>query len=292
MTLACLIVCIFMTCKTQAAKTSTVDYYISSSDGASTANSVDGDYTTINTFEAGNNIVFISEKEIYGVYLEWGTAPGKFEVSYNNISETYGENGFLHEFIDIQSGAKEIKLTFNNGVELANAYAYGNEELPEDVQTWKKCDGADVLIIATHIGDELLFFGGVISNFVDKDLEVQVAHFFDYTESDNLAEHEKLDALWKMGVKNYPVTGIFEDADYDSMELCEKVFDREMGEDWIANVIMTYKPVVCVTHAFNGEYFNNTHKYVADMVKNSVENLSNNGQYEVQKTYFHIYEEN
>lgn len=263
MTLACLIVYIFMTCKTQAAKTSTVDYYISSSDGASTANSVDGDYTTINTFEADNN-----------------------------ISETYGENGFLHEFIDIQGGANEVKLTFNSDVELANAYAYGEGDVPEDVQKWKKCDGADVLIIATHIGDELLFFGGVISNFVDKDLEVQVAHFFDYTESDNLAEHEKLDALWKMGVKNYPVTGIFEDADYDSMELCEKVFDREMGEDWIANVIMTYKPVVCVTHAFNGEYFNNTHKYVADMVKNSVENLSNNGQYDVQKTYFHIYEEN
>ncbi|MCQ2552597.1 MAG: hypothetical protein MJ148_04585, partial [Clostridia bacterium] len=84
---------------------------------------------------------------------------------------------------------------------------------PSRVQVWDEpCKEADVLLLSTHADDEHIFFGGIIPYYAGElELPVQVAYYTNYWNGANVREHEKLDGLCTVGVKNYPINGDFDD---------------------------------------------------------------------------------
>ena len=52
-------------------------------------------------------------QKISALYLVWSKVPGSWTLGYNGKSETFGQNGYLHEFVALEDGAEEgIDLLF------------------------------------------------------------------------------------------------------------------------------------------------------------------------------------
>ena len=80
---------------------------------------------------------------------------------------------------------------------------------------------SNVLVIAAHPDDELLFFGGTIPDSgVERGLSVVVAYM---SYSNTTRKSELLNGLWSMGVRNYPVIGNFHDLYRGTLEAAYQI---------------------------------------------------------------------
>ena len=287
---------------TYAARESNIPFITESSDGQSTANLLDRDRKTSTAFGKGTKLTLTSEQKIHGIYLEWDKIPSAYSITYNGRVITGGQNGFLHEFIEVADGACSVELTFKSDVSLSNMYAFAAGELPKEIQKWQpKCEKADMLFISTHSDDEILFLGGAIAEYAgNRNMDVQVLYFFDYTNAMREREHEKLDGLWTLGVKNYPDCIGYHESEAQTEDTIKSVFNESVGI--IVEKIRKYKPGVCVTQDVNGEYGQIHHLYLVSSVQKAVnisadanhypDSAGTYGVHDVPKTYIHLYPEN
>ena len=217
---------------------------------------LDKNYITYTVFEENGTLIISSDEEIFGLYLEWYNRPNEYDIFYDDIERKGGEYGFLHEFIEISEGTKQVVLSFKCKAELSNVYAYGREGVPENIQRWElPCENADILVCSTHADDEILFLGGVLAEYAgERELEVQVLYFFDYTNTWRVREHEKLDGLWEAGVRHYPDMGSYKEAAVASLNHCREIYGYDDCVNWLVGKIRKYRPLVCVTQDEKGEY--------------------------------------
>jgi LmbE family N-acetylglucosaminyl deacetylase len=170
------------------------------------------------------------------------------------------------------------------------------------VQVWQTTEEkADILFIATHPDDELIFFGGAIPTYaVEQQRKVVVAYF---TSSNTTRSSELLNGLWHMGVRNYPVIGDFKDGYAKSLSAAYKAAGgKNKVNEWIVELYRKYQPEVVVTQDLNGEYGHKQHMMIADAALNCIELAANEdefiestvtyGTWQVKKLYLHLYEEN
>lgn len=287
---------------TYAARESNIPFNLESSDGQSTANLIDRDRKTSNAFGKGTTLTLASEQKIHGIYLEWDKIPSAYSITYNGRVITGGQNGFLHEFIEVFDGAYSVELSFKSDESLSNVYAFAAGELPKEIQKWQpECEKADMLFVSTHSDDEILFLGGAIAEYAgNRNMDVQVLYFFDYTNAMREREHEKLDGLWTLGVKNYPDCIGYHESEAQTEDTIKSVFNESVGI--IVEKIRKYKPGVCVTQDVNGEYGQIHHLYLVSSVQKAVNISADANQYpdsagtygvhDVPKTYIHLYPEN
>lgn len=98
--------------------------------------------------------------------------------------------------------------------------------MPEDLQVWQPAwETADVLVFSSHADDDVIFFGALIADCVDRGLAVQVCYLVQHYGWPP-RPHELLDALWCMGVRHYPVIGPFPDHYVLSLEEAVASFGR------------------------------------------------------------------
>ncbi len=273
----------------------------------------DGSYNSKADFAAGSSLtVSVPEgEEIGGIYLVWSRIPGEWTMVYGdnsgNLSETIcGRNGFLHEYVSIEDGGiRECTLRFDTAVSLCDIYVYSPGKLPEDVQQWRKpCeDGADFLVFSTHADDECLFLGGAIATYAGaRDLRCQVVYMTTYWDLLPIREHEKLDGLWTMGVKYYPVNSVWTDEYAGSLEEAERIYDHSAITEFFTEQLRRFKPQVVISQDFNGEYGHGAHILLAACVAEAVDNgmdagfcpdsAVKYGVWDTPKAYFHLYREN
>ena len=150
----------------------------------------------------------------------------------------------------------------------------------------------------------MLFFGGIIPNYVDQgDLRIQVAYFSDLFQSEPYRNHEILNGLWHMGVTHYPQLGEFYDYYSESYEEAVEQFDYDQSLEYIVRTIRRFKPQVLIGQdPENGEYGHGGHMWCARIIEDAVEITGNPesypesaaqyGTWDVPKTYFHLYPEN
>ncbi len=272
--------------------------------GQSDAYLKDDSYSTKVTVAADSSITVTASDPMYGLYIEWYEVPQEWTLQYNDKSVKAGTNGFLHEYVALEGGASEVTLSFASKSSICNITAYSDGKLPSDVQTWKPhCEQADMLVLSAHADDEVLFLGGVIAEYAGNEgLAVQVVYFSTYTTGTVIREHEKLDGLWAMGVKNYPEMGTFDDIYADGLASAEKTFGYDKTLAYVVEMIRKYKPLVCVTQDTNGEYGHGTHMLISKAMQEAVtvsmdnsiypESAATYGVYDVPKTYIHLYGEN
>lgn len=266
----------------------------------------DGKYASKVSFGSGDTIRVTSEEDMYGAYIIWGYPSIDYSLTYNGKTVSGGELGILHDYVEFDGPTREFVITTLCFTSICDIYAYSDGRLPADVQRWERpCEKADMLVFSTHADDEVLFFGGAIIDAVTSGYDVQVVYLAQYWEGDYgdpRREHEKLDGLWTMGVRHYPVNMPFLDEYSTSLEGAKKVYDYdEICRQMTAN-IRRFKPEVLVTHDIDGEYGHGGHMIVNAAARDIIEatgkadydtgSADEYGPWDVPKTYFHLYGEN
>ncbi|MBO7658788.1 MAG: PIG-L family deacetylase, partial [Clostridia bacterium] len=260
------------------------------------------DYTGYG-FNAGETVTVRSERPVAGLYIQWDGPVNEWTLSYDGKNATFGRNGFLHEYVEIPGGAKECIINIPATTRICEIYAFSEGELPDWVQRWEKSlEKADLLVFSTHADDEVLFFGGAITLYCALGYRTQVVYMCNYWNGEKTREHEKLDGLWTMGVRNYPVNMDFDDHYAESLEYAKTIYNYEKLTAAVAENIRRFKPQVIVSHDINGEYGHGGHIILCAALREAVEKTADAtawpesankyATWDVPKTYLHLYGEN
>lgn len=263
----------------------------------------DADYYPAAEYDADNVVTVTSTEKFAGLYIKWGgPAVSEWELDYNGKTETHGQDGFLHEFVAFDKETNECKIKFKTKGSICKIYAYSKGKLPDDVQIWEKSlEKTDLLVFSTHADDEVLFFGGAITTCRSENKSVQVVYMCNFWNSEPAREHEKLDGLWTMGVKNYPVNMDFEDQYAANLEEARGIYDYTKLIIETTENIRRFKPLVVVSHDQNGEYGHGGHMILCSALCEALEkakledfdvgSVEKYGAWDVPKTYLHLYKE-
>ncbi len=277
----------------------------------------DGSYDTTEDVSKDDYISIESDEPMYGVYILWSSEVCDYTISYNsnnNISDNNNKNtktiqcgkyGYLHDYIPIEEGTTSLTIKTSDDMSISDIYAYSEGTLPSSVQIWQPpCNNdTDILVFSTHADDEILFLGGVLANYGgEQKLNVQVAYMCNFFLTEPVRQHEELDGLWECGITHYPVKGNFVDQFALDLETSMKQFNYDDIVTYTTECVRRFRPLVCVSQDFNGEYGHGNHriyaKAVSDAVNNSAdadfnkESVYAYGTWDVPKTYYHLYEEN
>lgn len=256
---------------------------------------------------ANKEISIISDSPIYCMYIKYEKKSSVGVVSYNEQQKNIGENGFLHEYIELENITNEIKIIYNENVEISEIYCFTEGDVPQWVQKWKVQKGeVDLMLFSTHSDDEHLFFAGLLPTYVAKGYNVQVIYVTNHNNQPTRL-HEQLDGLWNVGITNYPIISEFPDAFSNSLQgainnLKSAGFTEEDVIKFQVELIRKYKPLVVVGHDINGEYKHGQHMLNIDALKQAIEKSKDENYYvetvekygiwDTPKLYIHLYNEN
>ena len=215
-----------------------------------------------------------------------------------------GSTDYIHALVKL-NGQNHFRIVENSGIttrlKISEVFVLGAGDLPDWVQRWEPTvEKADLLVLATHPDDELIFFGGAIPTYAVEQKKNVVVAYMSYANA--ARRSELLNGLWHMGVRNYPVIGTFGDSYSTNMAEMYDRWGKEKVRKYVMGLIRRYKPEVMVTHDKGGEYGHGAHKVTSDASVYCVENAANAsvlpalakeyGAWTVKKLYLHMGEEN
>ena len=273
----------------------------------------DGNLKNYKTSEGNAAIVLENAAGIDSLYLLFDLEYGPYTIT-DNVSGaviTAGEEGYLHEFVELEETTTSVTLTFENGpVRLGEISTFPEGQVPDHVQRWDKPleGGADILLLSTHGDDDQLFFAGLLPLYAgERDCRVQVVYLTDHRNLTKTRTHEMLNGLWAVGVRTYPVFGNFPDFRIDDLEgsyeeFASQGYSREELLEFVVTQLRRFRPQVVVGHDINGEYGHGMHMVYTDCLIRALEvsqdpaafpELADRyGIWDVPKTYLHLYEDN
>ena len=266
------------------------------------------------TNKVKNPSVAVSTKDkdvlIGAVYVCFGNLPDSYVIQTSDNGKdwfTVAEGPrYLHAYVKLEEPSRYVRVAVDTDLKyelyINEFFVLGVGDKPDWVQDWQPTpEKADIMFIATHPDDELIFFGGAIPTYAaEKKLDVVVAYF---TSSNTTRSSELLNGLWHMGVRTYPVIGTFRDNKAANMT---KAYTNAGGKtkvnEWFVSLYRQYKPEVVVTQDVDGEYGHSQHKMVSDAAYNAIALAANEdefidstvayGTWEVKKFYRHLWPEN
>lgn len=280
-----------------------------SSSGTYEAEAVlDGRYITIwASRKAPLEFRLPEDRLCYGLTLCFSGDPAGCILQWPDENGQYADGamipagGFVHQYIPLP-GIAECRILPAPGEQLvlSEVRLYGEGELPADVQRWQWLDNkADLMIVAAHPDDDLIWFCGTIPTYaMEYGKKCQVIMM---TDPSNTRRSELLDGLWTAGMRYYPVIGPFEDR---SASTTEEAYRHWGGSrrvvPWLTSRLRSYQPDVVLTHDEKGEYGHGAHMATCSAVKKAVVAAADPGvedpgklsPWQVHKVYIHLYPEN
>ncbi|MBR1709081.1 MAG: phosphodiester glycosidase family protein [Clostridia bacterium] len=241
------------------------------------------------------------------LYICFGEEGNQWEIQHD-ISGRWetllsGQYDYAHVLLDLGSET-HFRLVETSGkkaqFKINEVYVFGDGILPDWVQQWEpSLEKADILLLAAHPDDELLFFGGTIPDYgVERGTKVAVAYM---SYSNTTRKSELLNGLWSMGIRNYPYIGTFHDSYSSTLEDAYSRWNKQKVDAYVTELIRKVKPAVLLSHDVNGEYGHGAHKLCADAAVRCAENAGNPdfysdsaeqyGVWTVQKVYLHLAKE-
>ena len=214
--------------------------------------------------------------------------------------------GMEIDYIPFSAPASCFTVRIADGPEKAafdQLYVLSEGTLPDWVQQWQRMDGpCDLMLIATHPDDELLWFGGMIPTYAaEYGKKVMVVYLVGESA---VRRNELLNGLWICGDRYYPEIGRFPDAGIGSVDDCQAAWG---GEDaapaYVTAMIRKYRPRVVVTQDIDGEYGHVHHRVTVQAVIDAVTRLAGDPAYDADsaeqygvwqpdKLYLHLWPEN
>lgn len=275
---------------------------LSDSFGEYTAPLRDGDRTSRTIYRDGDALYIRSETPIAALYLYWYEPCAAFTVCTERGNTTGGQYGFLHEYLVLPEPVTRVDIHFSGMSQLCEVRLFAQGTAPEDVQVWQPpCEQADVLLFPSHADDDVIFFGALAAQCVDRGLTVQVAYLVNHYDWQPRPQ-ELLDALWAMGIRHYPVIGPFPDHYVLSLQAARESFGEENVIAYQVGLLRRFKPLVAVGHDREGEYGHGAHQLNALSLEQAVvyaadaaydpESAEQYGVWDTPKLYLHFAEEN
>ena len=247
---------------------------------------------------------------IGGILIRWRTWPLALTMEVrdeNGAWQTIGgcEADFLAQYIPVDN-LPAVRLwdtdtAGNTRLQISSITVLTPGEIPCDVQTWQKpSEKVDLMLLAAHPDDEVLWFGGLLPEYAgERQKEVLVVNT-SYARDDRRLE--LLDCLWTCGVQTYPVFLAYPD-------VCTNQRDRVLARwgwdnllDDVVALYRRYKPDVVVLHDENGEYGHGVHRVISEAGRAAAEaaadpetypkSAESDGTWYVPKVYMHLYPEN
>ena len=264
----------------------------------------DNNEKTYYTFAPGGTLTVTAAAPISGISIKFEKNGAKWHAAANGTTLDFGQYGFQHDFGDVsQLGASTVVLTFDSYISVSEIRIFGAGDLPADVQVWQPPhQKADLAVFPTHNDDEHLFFLGLIPDAIARGKKVQVIYLVHHN-GEPIRLHETLNALWEVGLRNYPALGRFPDQYSETYQWAMNNFNNA-GVYY--NNIMAYqvemlrrfKPDVVAGHDVNGEYGHGQHRVNSATLMKAVEIAGDAAQYpesaatygawDVPKTYIHL----
>ena len=277
---------------------------------------MDGSYKTFWNSSGGKGAaveIRLPEGEEAGaVWFQWYEHEHAIAVQVKNASGEWEEiahtdGAYLSECLELPGGITEFRVANpksakrSNPIPLAEIHVYGRGELPPEVQRWNPpCEKADLMLLAGHPDDELLWFGGVLPVYAGVQKKaVQVCIMVPTLPRRRL---EELDGLWTCGVRNYPAFGYFRDSFSLSLSDQYSRWGETAVHKLVTGWVRRFRPEVLITHDFGGEYGHGVHRVCADAAVKALDFAVNPkkfpdswkeyGGWDVPKLYIHLYGEN
>lgn len=265
---------------------------------------LDADRETKITLKEETQVQFQAEAAVHALYFVLDQ-PAEYSLTLpDEKQKQLGQNGFLHEYVSLESGVAQFAVTFPAGATICDVYAFGQGNAPDWVQRWQPaCERADLLVLPTHADDEHLWFGGTMPYYAaERGLRVQVVYMTGHWD-EPYRPHELLDGLWTVGIRNYPVISDLADkvASKKDLEAAREVYGEGFTQFQV-QMLRRFKPSVVVGHDLDGEYGHGAHQLNAVSLVQALElaadesydpeSVEQYGVWDTPKTYLHLYEEN
>ena len=245
-----------------------------------------------------------------GVEVQWHEHPHAWGIQQLTEAGTWedlvhSDSQYLTDYLALPEGIRRFRVANAPGEKrhfnLTELRVYGAGERPAEVQQWNPpAEKADLMLLAAHPDDEILWFGGTLPTYAGE--KKKVCQVCMMVPSRGCRRLELLDCLWTCGVKNYPVWGRFADAYTGSLKQQYTRWNKERVYDLVIEWIRRFKPEVLLTHDVNGEYGHGGHRACADAAMEGVRLAANKkkyprsarefGTWDVPKCYLHLYGEN
>ncbi|MEZ4509942.1 MAG: PIG-L family deacetylase [Eubacteriales bacterium] len=268
----------------------------------------DGNVETYSSFTPDETLscTWADDTAIAGVYMEWYEPPRSVilvqtDADGREISREPIENPLYNDFYPLESAARALSVFSEDGMQIAEFALYSAGDLPADVYDWMPpVEKADLLVVAAHCDDELLFFGGTIPYYAaERGLSVQVAYLSDVGR---LRVDEALNALWHAGVRHAPVFLDLKDVYTETLQDALTRWGEEDATTALISLIRRFTPEVIVTHDLDGEYGHGAHMATAYCMTNALplaadesadpDSAAVYGAWQTKKLYLHLYGEN
>lgn len=257
-------------------------------------------------------LIIESQEPMYGLYLCFREMPTSYLVQRREGNEwvtiTEGDTRFHHTFYELE-GETQVRIystqSSKHRLMLNEAAVFGAGEIPSWVQRWEDThDQAELMLLVAHPDDDLIFFAGAIPTYaVEMDKRMVIAYM---SYCDKTRRSETLNALWSMGVRNYPVFGPFPDKYARSLNEAYKEAassgvntGKKKVWEWVTELFRKYKPEVVLSQDIQGEYGHGQHMMIADASIQCYnlaadpayhpESALRYGCWEVKKLYLHLY---
>ena len=279
----------------------TAELTLTDSSGNSGSRLLDGNVSTVGYYNGGTVLHVTCAEPLYSVYLIWNEPPA-YEISFGGRVIPGSAEGILHEYVDFGEPVTAFDITFLDSTQFCDIRAFSEGAPPADVQVWADpWDTADVLVCSAHADDDVIFFGALIAQCVDRGLAVQVCYLVNHYDWQP-RPHELLNALWTMGIRHYPVIGPFADYYVLNLEAAEADFGTDNVIQYYVRLLRRFEPSVAVGHDREGEYGHGAHRLSALALEQAVtlaadgtfdpDSAALYGVWDTPKLYLHMAEEN
>lgn len=248
-------------------------------------------------------VTLSAEQPFTRLYLRWSVPPVAYTLRSDALTLSCGSEHYLHELITLPEPCTSVTLSLEEDAEplvLLESALFTDGLLPSWVQDWQPpLEQADLMVLSTHNDDDIIFFGGAEPYYAaERGMKVQVVYF-----TDQIAQfprmNECLDALWYMGIRHYPVMGIFKDFKGGNQESYYDFIPPAEGRAYLAENIRRFRPEVLLTQDVNGEYGHQEHIYMVSLLREVLEETADAGKYpesaarygvwDIPKSYIHLW---
>lgn len=261
----------------------------------------DGTLVTRLALDGGEALSLSSAQPIGGVYLTWYNNPTAYTLLWDG-GELRREEGYLHAYVSLPQAVTQ--LTLQGGGDLSELRLFTAGSVPDGVQHWQPpLAQADILAFPTHSDDDALFFGAAMSYYaIERGLGVQTCFMVEHRDIDR--RHERLNGLWEMGIRHYPVIGPGTDVYATNLGSALQYHERKQEDilSWQVEQLRRFRPLVVLGHDLKGEYGHGQHMVNAHHLTQAVELAADEslypesaarwGTWDTPKLYLHMYGEN